>query len=82
MPSNDLTIDILGYIKEYLTLNVTNIDIKLDSATDLVSAGVDSIVILGIIAMLEKKLGRAIDMKKLESHGYKMSANTLGLSFS
>jgi acyl carrier protein len=82
MPSNDLTIDIMGYIKEYLTLNATKIDMKLDSTTDLVSAGVDSIVILGIVAMLEKKLGKTIDMKKLESHEYKISANTLSSSFS
>jgi len=48
-----------------------------NSSSDLVRSGVDSIVILGIVAELEKKCGKTIDMKVLEKCSFIISAQTL-----
>jgi len=46
-------------------------------STDLVSAGVESLVILHILAAIEKKLDLPLTLDNLEKCGFRISAETI-----
>ena len=67
---------ILEYVKSYIDSNNIDIDsIKVD--TNLVEYGLESIVILQLIASAEEKFGFKLSLDKLEEYNFEISAYTI-----
>lgn len=49
----------------------------IDSSTDLVALGVESIQLLTLLTLIEKKFNLSISIESLERHCFSFSANTL-----
>jgi len=70
--------DILAFIVSQLALLKPDFDCSTISvSTDLVSAGVESLVILQILATIEKKFKIPLTLDNLEKCGFKISAETI-----
>lgn len=70
--------EVLSFIVNELLLLRPDFDtFSLNTSTDLVSAGVESIVILQILASVENNLAIPLTLDNLEKCGFKISADTI-----
>ena len=76
-----LEIEIINYIKIILKeSDPTLILDELDVSSDLSEYGVESIMVLTIIAEIEEKFKKKVSLSSLEENEYIISANTLAQS--
>ena len=72
---------VLSYIKETLIKDNPSLSLddlkELDSDTDLISYGVESILVLSIIAELETSLKKKISLEYFENSNYSISAKSI-----
>lgn len=70
--------NLVNYMKEFIKKQSINIDLnEFDETTDLVALGVESIVILQLIADLEDHFKKQLTLSSLEDYNYKISAQSL-----
>ena len=62
---------IIEDIKKYIETNILAAEIKIDAATNLKDAGIDSFSIVEIILFIERKYGVAITDDKLIPENFK-----------
>ena len=71
-------INLMDYMKDFIEKQSPDIDLsEFNEATDLVSLGVQSIVILELIAELENHFKKQLTLSMLEHYDYKISAQSL-----
>lgn len=63
--------DITEEIKKYIEKNILDSSVKIDSLTDLKSAGIDSFSTVEIILFIERKYGVSIPDNKLVPENFK-----------
>ena len=74
-PTNqDLAKFMEDYLKECGSLNVED---SVDPSTDLVALGVESIQLLTLLTLIEKKFKLSISIESLEKHCFSFSADTI-----
>ena len=69
---------IIGELKKYIEENILSGDVKIDAATNLQHAGIDSFSTVEIILFIERKLGVMIPDDKLVPDNFK-TLQTLSL---
>jgi len=62
---------IIEEIKKYIEKNILSADVKIDAATDLKQAGIDSFSTVEIILFIERKFGVVITDDKLIPDNFK-----------
>ena len=62
---------IIEEIKKYIEKNILSADVKIDAATDLKQAGIDSFSTVEIILFIERKFGVVIPDDKLIPDNFK-----------
>lgn len=74
-PSPD---DLAFFMKSYLVDNGSlPSGAEINSSTDLVALGVESIQLLSLLSIVEKRFNLSISIEKLEKHCFSFSADTL-----
>tara|TARA_Y100001968_G_C19416830_1_gene749471 strand:- start:300 stop:557 length:258 start_codon:yes stop_codon:yes gene_type:complete len=75
-------IEVAEHIKNILQRNDPSINLDdLEPSTDLSEYGIESIMVLTIIAEIEEKFKKKVSLTSLEKNNYIISANTLSQSF-
>ena len=70
--------ELTRFMEEFLKTNdAIASDTTLNSSTDLVSLGVESIQLLTLLSIIEKRYNLSISLEKLENHNFSFSADTL-----
>jgi acyl carrier protein len=62
---------IIAGIKKYIEKNILSADVKIDAATDLKQAGIDSFSTVEIILFIERQYGVSIPDEKLIPGNFK-----------
>ena len=70
--------ELTRFMEEFLIENdaITS-NTVLESSTDLVSLGVESIQLLTLLSLIEKQYSLSISLEKLEKHNFSFSVDTL-----
>ena len=69
---------ILAFVQDFLSIQDSSRDFSaLDVSTDLVSYGIESILLLTLLSEIESKYSLSVSLDRLERHNFIFSVNTL-----